>query len=172
MFNVNSNRGHIIAPFTTASATPAESAWLELGAGIEDISDSSADSTSERFFYNGEHSNAVNRVTVAYDVSGVYASTDPAQKLIADMKLKTGNGRKVWHKVVSSDGTKQWVGHATVTDIIAGSGAAEVEEAFGCTITFNMTPVESAVGGGAGNADISLNSAPVNNKANKKEETK
>lgn len=172
MFNVNSNRGHFIAPFTTASATPSESAWLELGAGIEDISDSSADSTSERFFYNGEHSNAVNRVTVAYDVSGVYASTDPAQKLIADMKLKTGNGRKVWHKVVSSDGTKQWVGHATVTDIVAGSGAAEVEEAFGCTITFNMTPVEGTPGSGGSNSEAALNSTSVSNKANKKEETK
>lgn len=149
MFNVNSKRGHFIAPFTTTSATPSESSWLELGAGIEDISDSSADSTSERFFYNGEHSNAVNRVTVAYDVSGVYDATDPAQEMIANMKLKTGVGRKVWHKVVSSDGMKQWVGHATVTDIVAGSGAAEDEEAFGCTITFNMTPVESASGGGA-----------------------
>lgn len=149
MFNVNSKRGHFIAPFTTTSATPSESAWLELGAGIEDISDSSADSTSERFFYNGEHSNAVNRVTVAYDVSGVYDATDPAQEMIADMKLKTGIGRKVWHKVVSSDGTKQWVGHATVTDIVAGSGAAEEEEAFGCTITFNMTPEQSVPGGAA-----------------------
>ncbi|WP_404830971.1 phage tail tube protein, partial [Enterococcus spodopteracolus] len=84
------------------------------------------------------------------------------------MKLKTGVGRKVWHRIVSSDGTKQWVGHATVTDIVAGSGAAEVEEAFGCTITFNMTPVEGTPGSGGSNSEAALNSTSVSNKANKK----
>ena len=63
------------------------------------------------------------------------------------MKYKTGDERKVWHKVVQSDKKKQFVGVATVTEIKAGSGAAADYEVFGCKISYNATPKESAIVG-------------------------
>ena len=172
MKNVNSERGHFIAPFTNIATPPTEAAWVELADGIEDISDATTETTEEKAYYNGVKTNMVNSVSGAYNVSGDYDSEDKAQKIIADMKYKTGIGRKVWHRVVSSDKTKQWTGHATVTDIVAGSGAADATEDFSCTITFDATPTEGVPGSGGNNADVSLNSAPTNTKANKKEETK
>lgn len=172
MKNVNSERGHFIAPFTSINTLPTESDWVELADGIEDISDASTESTEEKSYYNGVTTNLVNRVSGAYNVSGDYDSEDPAQKIVADMKYKTGVGRKVWHRVVSADKTKQWTGHATVTDIVAGSGAADTTEDFSCTITYDATPTEGVPGAGAGKANAALNSAPVNAKASKKEETK
>lgn len=178
MKNVNSERGHFIAPFTNINTPPTESAWEELADGIEDISDATTESTEEKAYYNGVKTNIVNSVSGAYNVSGDYDSEDKAQEIIADMKYKTGIGRKVWHRVVSADKTKQWTGHATVTDIVAGSGAADATEDFSCTITFDAIPTEGVPGtggGGAGNADISLNSASADNKSaknSKKDETK
>lgn len=172
MKNVNSERGHFIATFTNIATTPTEAAWVELADGIEDISDATTETTEEKAYYNGVKTNMVNSVSGAYNVSGDYDSEDKAQKIIADMKYKTGIGRKVWHRVVSADKTKQWTGHATVTDIVAGSGAADATEDFSCTITFDATPTEGVPGSGGNNADVSLNSAPTNTKANKKEETK
>lgn len=142
MKNVNSERGHFIAPFTNVATPPTEAAWVELADGIEDISDVSTESTDEKSYYNGVTTNLVNRVSGAYNVSGDYDSEDAAQKIIADLKYKTGVGRKVWHRVVSADKVKQWTGHATVTDIVAGSGAADTTEDFSCTITFDVIPTE------------------------------
>ena len=61
------------------------------------------------------------------------------------MKYKIGDDRKVWHKVVSADGKKQWVGVGTVTDIVVGAGDATEYEDFSCTITYNQIPTESTV---------------------------
>ncbi len=152
MKNVNSERGHFIAPFTNITTPPTESAWVELADGIEDISDATTESTEEKAYYNGVKTNTVNSVSGAYDVSGDYDSEDEAQKIIADMKYKTGIGRKVWHRVVSADKTKQWTGHATVTGIVAGSGVADSTEDFSCTITFDETPTEGVPGSGGGGA--------------------
>ena len=68
-------------------------------------------------------------------------------KHIAGLKYKLGNDRLVWHKVVSADNKTQWVGIATVSDIKAGSGAAADFEEFGCKISYNSIPKESAVVG-------------------------
>ncbi|WP_413777396.1 phage tail tube protein, partial [Streptococcus pneumoniae] len=52
----------------------------------------------------------------------------------------------LWHKVVSSDKKKQWVGAATATEIKAGSGAASDYEVFGCKLSYNSTPKETGIG--------------------------
>ena len=61
------------------------------------------------------------------------------------MKYKTGEGRKIWHRVVSADGAKEWVGRATVSAIVAGSGDASAYETFSCTIRFDRIPEEKDV---------------------------
>lgn len=86
-------------------------------------------------------------VAGAYTPEGFYDPEDPAQKLIADMKYKTGDGRKIWHKVVSADESKEWVGRATVSAIVAGAGDASAYETFSCNIRFDRIPEETEVSG-------------------------
>lgn len=82
---------------------------------------------------------------MSYSFSGYYDPDDAAQALIAGLRLKTGDGRKIMHKVIESDGVKEFVGIATVTDIVAGSGAAEDYEEFSCTIKYDEIPAYDTV---------------------------
>ncbi|HEM4889382.1 TPA: phage tail protein, partial [Streptococcus suis] len=130
----NALRGHFIAPFTSIDAKPSTDAWLELARWISDITDDTDEKVDEQAYYDsdGTEETVVTGVKVAYSFEGLYDPEDKAQKHIADLKLKLGNDRFVWHKVVSADKKKEWVGLATVTEIIAGSGAASEYEKFGC----------------------------------------
>ncbi|MDG3132268.1 phage tail protein [Streptococcus suis] len=141
----NALRGHFIAPFTSLSAKPQSGDWLELAKWISDVSDDTDEKVDEQAFYDGDGTDetTVTAVKVAYTFEGTYDPEDRAQKHIAGLKLKLGNERLVWHKVVSADKTKEWVGPATVTEIIAGSGAASDYEAFGCKISYNTIPEET-----------------------------
>ena len=143
----NALRGHFIGVIneTTPTTEPAE--WLELAHYIVSVTDDTNEETEDEAFYSGDGTPETNVISVAgsYSFEGHYDSLDPAQKMIADMKYKTGEGRKLWHKVVSADGTTQWVGTATVTAIVAGSGDASAYEAFSCAITFDQLPEETAV---------------------------
>lgn len=177
----NVKRKHYIAPYVDGGATPAESAWLPLGDGITDISDSTDEQTDDKAYYSGDGTvtTRITGIAGSYDFSGDYLAEDPAQALIEDMKYKLGAGRKVWHRVIRSDGKKQWVGHATVSGIVAGSGAAETDEEFACSIKFDQIPIESAPGGASAQS-AALNSAIVDEtppissagKNSKKEDTK
>ena len=143
----NALRGHFIAPIdeTTPEAAPTE--WLELAHYIVSVTDDTNEETEDEAFYSGDGTPETNVISVAgsYSFEGYYDSTDPAQKLVADMKYKTGEGRKLWHKVVAADGTAEWIGTATATAIIAGSGDASAYETFSCAITFDQIPEESEV---------------------------
>lgn len=141
----NALRGHFIAPFTSIDAKPSTDAWLELARWISDVTDDTDEKVDERAYYDsdGTEETVVTGVKVAYSFEGLYDPEDKAQKHIADLKLKLGNDRLVWHKVVSADKKKEWVGLATVTEIIAGSGAASEYEKFGCKISYNSIPKES-----------------------------
>ncbi|HGM8691602.1 TPA: minor capsid protein [Streptococcus pyogenes] len=92
---------------------------------------------------DGTEETTVVGVKGAYTFEGTYDPEDKAQAHIASLKYKLGDERKVWHLIVSADGKTQWLGVATVTEIIAGSGAAADFEAFGCKITYNSLPKES-----------------------------
>ncbi|WP_155974226.1 phage tail tube protein [Streptococcus ruminantium] len=150
--NKNALRGHFIAPFESSSKKPEDGEWLEIAKWISDISDDTDEETTEEAYYDGDGTKetTVTGVKLAYTVEGTYDPEDKAQKHIADLKLKLGNDRLVWHKVVSADKKKQWIGPATVTDIIAGSGAASDYEQFKCKITYNSIPEESIPAGVGG----------------------
>lgn len=141
----NALRGHFIAEYTGGNEEPEE--WLELAKYISNVSDDTDEDTDDTGFYDGDGSKetTVTGVSIAYSVEGFYDAEDEAQALVADKKLKIGEGRKLWHKVVSADNKKTWVGVATVSDIIAGSGDATEFEEFGCTITYNQIPTETKV---------------------------
>ena len=145
----NALRGHFVAPYNGGTEPTTQETWLELAKWITDVSDDTDEKTEDQAFYDGDGTEETSVISVkgAYTCEGTYDPDDKAQALIAAMKYKTGDERKVWHKVVQSDKKKQFVGVATVTEIKAGSGAAADYEAFGCKISYNATPKESAIVG-------------------------
>lgn len=140
----NALRGHFIQAYVPGTETPTDE-WLELAKYISSISDDTQEETEDTAFYDGDGTPETSVISVAgaYSIEGQYDPTDAAQELIAGLKYKTGEGRKVHHKIVSAVGTKQWVGRATVTAIVAGSGDASSYETFSCNIRFDTIPTES-----------------------------
>lgn len=144
--NKNALRGHFIQEYNPGTETPGEE-WLELAKYISTIGVEPNETTEEEAFYDGDGTpeETVISVAKAYTPEGYYDPEDPAQALIAGLEYKTGDGRKVWHRVVRSDGKKEWVGRATVLNIIAGAGDASADETFSCTIRFDQIPEEKEV---------------------------
>lgn len=143
----NALRAHFIAPVTTTGSEPAEEDYLELAKWISGVTDDTDEETDDTGFYDGDGTKetTVTGVSGAYTFEGFYDSEDPAQALVASKKYKIGDDRKVWHKVISADGKKQWTGIATLSDIKAGDGDATDYEAFGCKVTYNQLPVEKTI---------------------------
>jgi len=138
--NKNAKREHFVAAYVDGGAEPA--AFLPLAKFITEITDGTEDTIDEFADYAGDGTVQTDVVGIveSWDVSGTYDATDEAQALIAGMKRATGAGRKVWHKIVNSNGTEEVVGIATALDIVAGSGAAEEMEEFSVTLQFNQMP--------------------------------
>ena len=140
----NALRGHFVQAYTAGQDEPGTE-WLELAKWITTIGDDTQEETEEFADYAGDGTptNDVVSVAGAYTPEGTFDPEDPAQALIAGLKYKTGEGRKIWHRVVSSDGNKEYVGKATVTAIVAGAGDASAYETFSCNIRFDQTPEET-----------------------------
>lgn len=143
----NALRGHFIAPWKKGENTAPTEGWLELAKFISSVSDDTDEETDDTGYYDGDGTKetTVTGVSGSYSFEGSYDQEDPAQAYIAGLKYKLGDDRKVWQRVVSADGTKEWVGLATVSAIIAGSGDATEYEDFSCTVTYNQIPVEKTV---------------------------
>lgn len=144
--NKNALRGHFIQAYEPGTETPGE-LWLELAKWISAIGDDTQEETEDQAFYDGDGTPETDVISVAgaYAPEGFYDPEDPAQALIAGMRYKTGDGRKIWHRVVSADGKKEWVGRATVSAIVAGAGDASAYEEFSCNIRFDRIPEEKDV---------------------------
>lgn len=140
----NAKRGHFVGKFDPQQPKTEPQEWLELAKWISTVEDDTDEETDDTAFYDGDGTKetTVTGVSGAYTFEGYYDAEDKAQKFIADKKFKTGDDRKVWHKVVSADGKTEWVAPATVSEIVAGSGEAGEYEAFECKIAFNTLPVE------------------------------
>ncbi len=140
----NALRGHFVQEYIPGVETPVDADWLELAKYISSISDDTQEETEDTAFYDGDGTPETSVISVAgaYSVEGQYDPTDEAQELIAGLKYKTGEGRKVHHKVVAANRSKEWVGRATVTGIVAGSGDASAYETFSCNIRFDAIPAE------------------------------
>ena len=147
MRNKNAARRHYVAPFTGDNTVPADNDFLPVAKFITEITDSSDDVTDEFADYAGDGTVQTDIIGIqeAWDISGTFDSTDPAQALIAGMKREVGNGRKVWHKIIDSNETVQVFGVATAQSIVAGSGAAEDHEKFSCTLQFDQRPTVMAI---------------------------
>lgn len=137
----NALRQHYIAE-VDGTNEPTGGDWLRLAKWITDISDDTTEDTETNAYYDGDGTpeTDVTSVAIGYAFSGTYDKADPAQALIAGLKLKTGEDRIIWHKVIEAGGEKEYVGLAVVTDIIAGAGPAEGYEEFSCNITYKEIP--------------------------------
>ncbi|GAB2022063.1 major tail shaft protein [Pseudolactococcus yaeyamensis] len=143
----NALRGHFIGVWDPVNPTKKPTAWLELAHYIQTITDDTDEETDDTGFYDGDGTpeETVTSVKGSYTFEGFYDPTDLAQKLLADMKFEIGDGRRVWHKVVSSDNTKQWIQVANASEIVAGDGDATSFEAFKAKLSWIKLPEESAV---------------------------
>lgn len=150
----NALREHYVADYKGADEEsgeeikPLEGDYLRLAHRVTTVQDDSQDNTEEEGDYagDGDTEMEVTSVTERWATSGTYDSTNPAQALIAGKKRLYGDGRKVWHKVVQTDG-KTYEGVATLTDIRAGSGDATAFEEFAATINHKGVPKETTPGG-------------------------
>lgn len=147
----NALRRHFVQAYEPGQSEPGEE-WLELADWITDITDDTQEESEDTAYYSGDGTPETEIISVAgaYSYEGTFDPENPAQALIASLKYKTGIGRKVWQKVVSADGKKEWMARSTVTAIVAGSGNAAEFEAFSCNIRFDTLPKETELDGGTG----------------------
>ena len=77
---------------------------------IETIDDDTDEETDDTGYYDGDGTpeETVTSVSGAYSVSGLYDAEDKAQALIASKRYEIGDGRRVWHRVVESNGKKSF----------------------------------------------------------------
>lgn len=143
----NALRKHFIGVYDPSKPKEAPSEYLLLAKYISNVSDESDEETDDTAFYDGDGTpeEYVTSVSPGYSFEGFYDPEDPAQKLVADMKYKIGDNRRVWLKIVSADGKKQWEGVANVSGIKAGEGDASEYETFECTIKWIQLPTETPV---------------------------
>lgn len=143
----NALRVHEIGVFDPTKPTTEPTAWLKLAKYIETVNDESDEDTDDTGYYDGDGTpeETVLSVVGGFSFEGLYDAEDKAQALIASMKYKIGDDRRVWFRVTSADKKKKWTQVANVSEIKAGDGDATEYEAFECTIKWIKQPVEAAV---------------------------
>lgn len=139
----NALRKHYVAVLKN-DTEPTKDDWKLLAKNIITVSDESDENTEDDAFYDGDGTpeETVTSISAGYSFEGHYDVEDEAQQLIVAMKYKLGEGRRLWFKVVSSDGKKEWTEKANVSGIKAGDGDASEYEAFECTIKWIRLPQE------------------------------
>ena len=145
----NALRKHFVAPFDKANATtaPTKEQYKLLAKYIKTVNDETDEDTDDIAYYDGDGTpeEVVVSVKAGFSFEGNYDVEDEAQKLIAGLRYKVGDERKVWFKVVSSDNKTQWEAVAIASGIKAGDGDANEFENFECTLRWVTLPKETAV---------------------------
>lgn len=143
----NALRVHEIGVFDPTKPTTEPTVWLKLAKYIETVNDESDEDTDDTGYYDGDGTpeETVLSVVGGFSFEGLYDAEDKAQALIASMKYKNGDARRVWFRVTSADKKKTWTEVANVSEIKAGDGDATEYEAFECTIKWIRQPKEAAV---------------------------
>lgn len=139
----NALRGHFIAEIDATDKTKVPETWLELARWITEITDDTDETSEESGYYDGDGTPTTDIISIAekWAVTGQYDAEDAAQTMVASKKRMTGEDRKIWHKIVQTDG-KVFAGIATLSEIKAGTGEATTYEEFGCIINFDEIPKE------------------------------
>lgn len=138
----NAKRLHFIAPWTSDDKKPEKADYLRFSKWIETIEDDTDEDTDDYTDYDGDGSaqTVLNGRSEKWNFEGTYDSKIPAHKLVADMRrVVTDDGRKLWHKIIETDGTIV-EGIATAMEIKAGSGDAGDYEDFEGHFDYIKTP--------------------------------
>ena len=143
----NALRVHEIGVFDPATPTTEPTEWSKSAKYIETVNDESDEDTDDTGYYDGDGTpeETVLSVVGGFSFEGLYDAEDKAQALIASMKYKIGDDRRLWFRVTSANKKKSWTEVANVSEIKAGDGDATEYEAFGCTIKWIRQPKEAAV---------------------------
>ena len=145
----NAKRQHFIAPFDpeTPDTVPADGAFLPLAKYIATIDDDTDEETDDTGYYDGDGTSeeTVTSVSGSYTASGIYDAEDKAQALIASKRYEIGEARRVWHRVVESNGKKSFTQVANLSGIKAGSGDATAYEEFECKLKWIKKPIEKGI---------------------------
>lgn len=138
----NAIREHYVADYEEGEDAPKMDDFMLLAKWIQTITDETEDQTEEEGDYAGDGTlrTEVSGVSERWTVEGAYDSSDDAQELIVGKKRKP-NKRKVWHLIKQTNG-ENFLGVATATDIVGGSGDATEHEDFGCTLNYDEIPEE------------------------------
>ena len=142
----NALRKHYIADWKKEhTQAPEKTEFLRLAKNISSITDDTDEETDDKAFYDGDGTKEkkVVGISEAWKTEGIRDYDDPAQNLIASKKRKTGDDRKVWHKIVDSVEKTEVCEVATLSDIKSGGGDAGDDEQFGCTLTYNKIAKET-----------------------------
>ena len=142
----NALRKHYIADWKKEhTQAPAKEEFKRLAKNISSITDDTDEETDDKAFYDGDGTKEkkVVGISEAWKAEGIRDYDDDAQNLIASKKRKTGDERKVWHKIVDSVEKAEVCEVATLSDIKSGGGDAGDDEEFGCTLTYNKIAKET-----------------------------
>lgn len=137
----NYKRKHFLAEFKEGTE-PTEEDFKRLSHRIADINDDSSDETDSQVFYDSEDGTAEETLlsrTETWSFEGQYDPKDECHQIVKKAKRSDDEGRKVWHKIIETDGTEV-VGLAKIFDPIAGGGAAADKEALSGRIAFIKKP--------------------------------
>lgn len=140
----NALRKHYVAPFTKENATtkPTKEQFKLLAKYIKTVNDETDEDTDDVAWYDGDGTpeEQVLSVKAGYSFEGDFDPEDEAQALIAGLKYKVGEERRVWFKVVTADNKESYVGVANVSGIKAGEGDANEYEKFEATLKWITLP--------------------------------
>lgn len=136
---LNSERKHYIAPWTDDETKPDEAGYLWLASGITTMGNDSEDKTEDYNDYTGIDTTDVTGVQTKWSPEGYVDLEDKAQKIVADKRFEVGDGRKIWHKWIETDGTT-YEGVARLLDIKISGGDSNTKEELSFTIQHDKTP--------------------------------
>ena len=150
MRHKNAERQHLIAQIDADTPETKPKEFLPLETYITNIEAANTEESESVAYYHGDGTPELEVISLAkgYNVTGERYYGDPAQDLIAGMEGEVGAGRKLWHKIIRADKEVEFVGVATVSEIVVDGGEAGANEAFSCTITFDKYPEKTAVPAG------------------------
>lgn len=142
---LNSERKHYLAPWTAGDEKPIEGAYKWLASGIATMGNDSEDVTEDYNDYTGVDTTEVLNVKKRWSPEGFVDYEDEAQKIVIEREFALGDGRKVWHKWIATDGTT-YEGVARLLDIKISGGDSNTKEELSFTIEHERVP-EKIVGG-------------------------
>lgn len=140
---LNSKRKHYLAPWTDDATKPQDSAYKWLASGITSITNDTEENTEDYADYTGIDTTDILTVKKKWSAEGYLDRDDEAQKIVIDKELQVGDGRKIWHAWVESDGKTAFEGVAKLTDIKIGGGDSNANEAISFSISHETSPTKN-----------------------------